>query len=75
MSTPMLEIALVPIKGRTIEDESISDGEIWRKIFSHVTNIPGLIRACWGLRKDNRDINCFFVGMEETDTGLTDLTG
>jgi hypothetical protein len=64
MATPVLEIALAPIKGRTIEDESTADGEIWREIFSHVTNIPGLIRASWGLNQHNRDLNLFLVGKE-----------
>jgi hypothetical protein len=45
MATPVLEIAFAPIPGRTIDDESTEDGELWREIFSHVTNIPGLIRA------------------------------
>jgi hypothetical protein len=72
MSTPVLEIALAPFKGRTIDDESSSDGELWREIFSHVPKTPGLIRACWGLRRDNLDVNCFFVGMEETDSHLMD---
>ena len=64
MSSPILEIALAPIKGKTIDDESTSDGEIWREIFSHVTNIPGLIRASWGLNGNNRDMNFFLVGVQ-----------
>jgi hypothetical protein len=62
MVTPVLEIAIAPIPGRTIDDESTADGELWREIFSHVTNIPGLIRACWSLNHNNRDINLFLVG-------------
>jgi hypothetical protein len=62
MATPILEIAIAPVPGRTIDDESTRDGEIWREIFSHVTNIPGLIRACWSLNHNNRDINMFLVG-------------
>ena len=61
-ATPVLEIAIAPIAGKTIDDESTPDGEIWREIFSHVTNIPGLIRASWSLNRNNRDINMFLVG-------------
>ena len=37
---------------------------MWREIFSHVTNIPGLIRASWGLNQLNRDLNLFLVGRD-----------
>ena len=63
MTTPVLEIAFAPIPGRSIDDESTADGELWREIFSHVTNIQGLIRASWSLNRNNRDMNLFLVGM------------
>ena len=43
-------------------DETTPDGEMWQEIFSHVTNIDGLVRASWGLNQYNRDLNLFLVG-------------
>ncbi|KAF2098298.1 hypothetical protein NA57DRAFT_77087 [Rhizodiscina lignyota] len=63
-ATPILEIAIAPILGRTIDDELTADGEVWREIFSHVMNIPGLIRSSWSLNHHNRDINMFLVDWE-----------
>ena len=41
MSQPCIEIALIPIKGRTIEDESTADGQAWTAIHKNLIEMPG----------------------------------
>ncbi|CZR69142.1 uncharacterized protein PAC_19042 [Phialocephala subalpina] len=39
---PVLEIAIVNIKGQDIENESTKEGKMRHEIFKHVTSVPGL---------------------------------
>ena len=41
MSQPCIEIALIPIGGRTIEDESTADGQAWTAIRKNLIEVPG----------------------------------
>ena len=41
MSQPCIEIALIPIGGRTIEDESTPDGQAWTAIRKNLIEVPG----------------------------------
>ena len=61
MSQPCIEIALTPIKGRTIEDESTADGQAWTAIHKKLIEVPGYRGAAWGRQNDALDTLVFLV--------------
>ena len=61
MSQPCIEIALIPIKGRTIEDGSTADGQAWTAIHKKLIEVPGYRGAAWGRQIDVLDTLVFLV--------------
>lgn len=61
MSQPCIEIALIPIGGRTIEDESTADGQAWTTIRKNLIEVPGYRGAAWGRQIDALDTLVFLV--------------
>ncbi|KAL7917316.1 hypothetical protein ACQKWADRAFT_325931 [Trichoderma austrokoningii] len=49
MVYPAIEVTVVTVGNRTIEDESTADGQKYMKAFhAAATTIPGCSRGCWG---------------------------
>ncbi|XTI83445.1 hypothetical protein V2W45_1453411 [Cenococcum geophilum] len=61
MSQPCIEIALIPIGGRTIEDEFTADGQAWTAIHKNLIEVPGYRGAAWGRQIDALDTLVFLV--------------
>ena len=61
MSQPCIKIALIPIGGRTIEDESTADGQAWTAIRKNLIKVPGYHGAAWGRQIDALDTLVFLV--------------
>ena len=63
MVVPAIEIVVTRIGKHAIDDESTEDGKTWLEAFrAGAEQIPGAIRACWGLSYKDPEVAMHFIG-------------
>lgn len=63
MVYPAIEVTVVTVGNRTVEDESTEDGQKYVKAFhAAATTIPGCSRGCWGRSDKYPDKVVHFIG-------------
>lgn len=63
MVYPAIEVTVVTVGNRTIEDETTEDGQKYQKAFhAAATTIPGCSRGCWGRSDKYPDKVIHFIG-------------
>ncbi|KUJ07699.1 uncharacterized protein LY89DRAFT_742470 [Mollisia scopiformis] len=61
---PVVEVAIINIKGQNVEDETTKEGKTWHEVFKKLISVPGFTRVGWGRSVRDHDTVIFGVDWE-----------